>query len=357
MKLQHTLDVPDELFAAARVSYFMEDDNSGRWRLRNFTVTQADHARNALKIQFGEKNSDRVELEMTRMVPPGDYITLARKMIDTEIRDIIFDNFGAYPEDLPEMDWDKTFPDDSRWIPVMSDTPAEILEHGPALINATGRVLITGLGLGCLPHALLTKDGVTRIDIIEIDPEVIALTGQYLTDPRVHIWQGSAADASVVPADLRWDYAWHDIWTHISPRNLDPEKAEHRIAYSTLRELWGGRVDGDTDCWAEDQAMDMERIQAEERAEEREFQRRLREASLNDAVDMTVRAILGQKLNMPWESVSDEAVKILDPDGELHAHVYRQLSAPDFWEKWDAKPDPSENPLGQPNEMLEANHG
>jgi hypothetical protein len=170
-------------------------------------------------------------------------------MTPQELREIYHDNFDMYPEDAPpELAVEKVLPEDRQWVPIMSDTPAEIVEHALALNNATGNVLITGLGLGCLPHALLSKPDVTRIDIIEIDPDVIELTGAYFIDPRVHIHQGSAADLSAVPADLRWDYAWHDIWSHISARNLNPRppstgSATTRCsAVATARERQTGRL-------------------------------------------------------------------------------------------------------------------
>ena len=137
MKLPHTDEIPDELFEAARVSRFMHAESRGRWKLVPFTVTGDDFARNALKLQFGEKNEERVEMEMTRIVPPGDYITLSRKMIESEVRDVWFDNFGKYPEEFEQEFVDRVMPDSSRWIPVMSDTPAEIIEHYPAINGAT----------------------------------------------------------------------------------------------------------------------------------------------------------------------------------------------------------------------------
>ena len=63
---------------------------------------------------------------------------------------------------------------------VMSDLPAEIAGALPFLDYAAGQlrpvqVLIAGLGLGIVPAWLLAHASVARIDIIEIDADVIAL--------------------------------------------------------------------------------------------------------------------------------------------------------------------------------------
>jgi hypothetical protein len=114
----------------------------------------------------------------------------------------------------------------------MSDTRAEIMEHDPMLdkldlcapFGQAKRVLINGLGLGLVAHAALTYPRVEHVDVVEYDPEIIELVGQYLTaDPRVTIHLGDAYDISW-PQGTRWDLAWHDIWPYISDDNL-PEMA------------------------------------------------------------------------------------------------------------------------------------
>jgi hypothetical protein len=226
ISLPHTPEVPFSLYQAARVSEFMREAKVGRWRLVRFEVTEEDYNRKMRDIYF---SSDHPEREMARSVPTGEYVTLQRRMIDTEVRDAFEETTKLDFDDVTEEQLQQIMPPDARWIPVMSDTPAEILEHGHALLRARGRVLITGLGLGCLPHALLTKPDVTSIDIIEIDPQVIRLTGKYLRDPRVTIHQGSAVDPLAIPTLAEawttqgWDYAWHDIWSHVASRNLDDE--------------------------------------------------------------------------------------------------------------------------------------
>ena len=93
----------------------------------------------------------------------------------------------------------------------MEDSQAELRRHLPIWREGRGRILITGLGLGCVVRALLTKSEVEHIDVIEKDPEIAARVGfEYHREPRVALHLG---DAFTFDAGGRiWDYAAHDIW-------------------------------------------------------------------------------------------------------------------------------------------------
>lgn len=94
---------------------------------------------------------------------------------------------------------------------VMEDSLAELRKHLPFLLRARGRVLVSGLGLGCVVRALLAKPEVERVDVVEIDPRLAARVGsEFARDPRYHLYLGDALTIEW-PADARWDYAWHDI--------------------------------------------------------------------------------------------------------------------------------------------------
>lgn len=97
---------------------------------------------------------------------------------------------------------------------VMEDSATELRKHLPIWMEAHGRVLVTGLGLGCVVRGLLAKPEVTSVDVIEIDADIIRMVGpEFARDPRVTIHHG---DALAIKIPGRWDFAWHDIWT---PRN------------------------------------------------------------------------------------------------------------------------------------------
>lgn len=114
----------------------------------------------------------------------------------------------------------------------MSDTDAEKRDHlQPARIMGrpeTKRVLITGLGLGMIVQAALANPGVEHIDVVEIDPDVIALVGpHYEASGRVTIHE---ADAYAIkwPVGTKWDVAWHDIWPDLCIDNLPLMAKLHR---------------------------------------------------------------------------------------------------------------------------------
>src|ERR1700679_3972098 len=104
---------------------------------------------------------------------------------------------------------------------VMEDSRTELRRHLQIWLKGSGRILISGLGLGCVVRGLLINPAVTHIDVVEIDPIIIALIGpEFRQDKRVHV---HPADALTIqwPADARWDYAWHDCWVN---EDGSPEK-------------------------------------------------------------------------------------------------------------------------------------
>ena len=95
---------------------------------------------------------------------------------------------------------------------VMSDDPRELRRHLPAVLSASGHVLVTGLGLGCVVRGLLTNPRVTHIDVIEVDTGVLEMVGPTFNgEPRVALYHGDALRYRW-PRDARWDFAWHDVW-------------------------------------------------------------------------------------------------------------------------------------------------
>lgn len=97
------------------------------------------------------------------------------------------------------------------WEVVMEDSAIELRKHLPIFRRAAGRVLVTGLGLGCVVRGLLSKSSVTHIDVVEIDRDIIRVVGaEFKDDHRVTMHHGCAL-AIELPG--QWDYGWHDLWT------------------------------------------------------------------------------------------------------------------------------------------------
>lgn len=168
----------------------------GRWRVERFTVGEREFSQVISAMKYG------------RSVPGGTYTALKR---------------GG-----------KT---------IMSDTPDEIRDFLGFTRRARGRVLVHGLGLGVLLKALLAKESITAVDVVEASAEVLELVGPtYAADPRVSLHHGDAYTFQF-PAGVRWDCAWHDIWDDICTENLEGIGRLHR--------RYGRRVEWQ-DSWVRD---------------------------------------------------------------------------------------------------------
>ena len=115
---------------------------------------------------------------------------------------------------------------------VMSDTPAEMIDHYDFVSQAKGEVLINGLGIGMALNAILKNKNessrVQRVTVIEIDRDVINLVGPHYTgDSRVEIIHCSAFDYEP-PKKIRYRAVWHDIWDSICPDNVSEMATLHR---------------------------------------------------------------------------------------------------------------------------------
>lgn len=100
---------------------------------------------------------------------------------------------------------------------VMEDSRRELRRHLPIWLRARGRVLITGLGLGCVVRGLLASPHVDHITVVEIDGGILRVIGpEFESNPRVTLIHD---DALTIKLDDRFDYAWHDLFTD-GPVNL-----------------------------------------------------------------------------------------------------------------------------------------
>lgn len=125
---------------------------------------------------------------------------------------------------------------------IMSDTPDERRDHFGPVMNATGDVLITGLGLGMVLAAVLKQPGVETVTVVEIDPDVIALVGtHYAADPRVKIINANAFEYKPEKG-ARFGVVWHDIWDNLCADNL-PQMTRIKRRYGRFAD-WQG-------CWGE----------------------------------------------------------------------------------------------------------
>src|SRR5258706_4456756 len=70
---------------------------------------------------------------------------------------------------------------------IMEDTPHELSTHLGFVMNAYGKVLIGGLGLGCVIRGLLHNPAVEHITCIENSKDVLKLGAPYMPTERLTI--------------------------------------------------------------------------------------------------------------------------------------------------------------------------
>lgn len=110
---------------------------------------------------------------------------------------------------------------------VMSDTPAEIRDMYFAYNMAKGSCLINGLGLGILLNAVLKKDSVTDVIVVEKSKDVFDLVAPFYQSPKCTIVLADAFDYKPEKGK-KFDMVWHDIWDNICADNLPEMHKLHR---------------------------------------------------------------------------------------------------------------------------------
>ena len=128
---------------------------------------------------------------------------------------------GTYTRLMRDGSWDN---------PMMSDTPSEIYDFSEIIYKTQilgGRVLINGLGLGCVLKGVLSFPNVERVDVVELEQDIIDLVAPSYDDSRVHIYHNDAYAINWDKLD-KWTVAWHDIWNNICSDNLEGMGKLHR---------------------------------------------------------------------------------------------------------------------------------
>jgi len=94
----------------------------------------------------------------------------------------------------------------------------------------------------------LRRFGVTAVDVVELEPDVVDLVGRYYsTESRVAFHVGDAYTHRFPPGTT-CDVAWHDIWDNISSDN----------DFATLHRRYGRRVRWQG-SWCRDEALEADR--------------------------------------------------------------------------------------------------
>lgn len=166
-----------------KIDIDIPDGVSGDWQIKTFSISKADYDFSKLRAAFKGGRG---------IIPIGDYKELRRA--------------GTI---------------------VMSNTPDEIRDFSSFVHGASGRILVNGLGLGVLLKALLLKDDITEVTVIEKSKDVIKLVADSIKDKRVTIINADAFEYKP-PKGKQYDCVWHDIWDYITSDNLPEMHKLHR---------------------------------------------------------------------------------------------------------------------------------
>jgi hypothetical protein len=167
----------------------------------------------------------------------------------------------------------------------MSDSKDEFNDHLPAIEQASGRVLVHGLGLGCYLASILSKPEVTHVDVVEKNADVLSLITPYFSascpkcgttarhatthtgicgeemtvstlcggllvqNPRITFHHADAYKKQW-PKGTRWNFVWHDIWPTICSDDLEN--------HAKLNRKFGHRADVQG-AWAHDMLLSLRR--------------------------------------------------------------------------------------------------
>lgn len=211
-----------EPWRSMRVTGMIRPAETPRWSITRFEVPEWDRSQLHEMVHMG------------RYAPPGvEYTRLMRK---SRVGDGI--SFAI----------------------VMSDTPDELTDHGPIIERAAGtlgpvRILVNGLGLGCVVKGLLSMPQVVGLDVVEVDWELIGLVGSYYlgrrparryrnrsvrsADGRLRIHHADAF-TKTWDQEASWDLVWHDVWDFVDPVNLSDEANARPGTYDALRRKYDG---------------------------------------------------------------------------------------------------------------------
>ncbi len=129
----------------------------------------------------------------------------------------------------------------------MSLTPMETESQAPHAAAATGHTVIMGFGMGMLTYNVLKNPAVTKVTVIEIDPEVVELIKE-VSD--MDNWPGIEKMTMVYADALEWkpsepvDVVLADIWENLGEESLRPDLVKiYENTKPTVIAGWGMELD------------------------------------------------------------------------------------------------------------------
>ncbi len=118
----------------------------------------------------------------------------------------------------------------------MEDTPQELNSHLEFMLKAKDKVLVTGLGLGCVIRGMLANGEVEHVTCIERSKDVIGLVAPFMDMDKIEIVQEDAL-SWVKDSGSEFDCAYHDLWT-----DRDAGEPMLQMQHTRLVHTLGNRV-------------------------------------------------------------------------------------------------------------------
>jgi len=100
---------------------------------------------------------------------------------------------------------------------IMQDTTHEYLEHQPLWDNASGDILIAGLGIGMVNYKLIENPNVTSVTIVENSQEVIDLVWDHCPKDNRFSLIKENIETWIPSSNFHWNYGWFDSWVTFNP--------------------------------------------------------------------------------------------------------------------------------------------
>lgn len=127
-------------------------------------------------------------------------------------------------------------------MPIMQNSAAEYVEHQWLWDNASGDVLIGGLGIGFVHKKLIDNPNVTSVTIVEISQDVIDLVWDDCEKDDTFTLVVADFETWTPPEGATYGVVWADTWLVDNPLNINQYKsaiAAHYGDYTDNVKFWG----------------------------------------------------------------------------------------------------------------------
>ena len=114
---------------------------------------------------------------------------------------------------------------------IMKDCQYEYDTHQWLWDNATGNILVAGLGIGFLNKELIDNHNFTSVTIIENSQDVIDLVWPYCAKDSRFTLIKEDIETWNVPAGSHWDIGWFDSWVADNPLSYDAYVSAMKYKY------------------------------------------------------------------------------------------------------------------------------